>query len=126
MKNVIFLSAALLTITSCSQSKIDQYNEIIDRTSRIEINYKNLNKKLELDTKQVENFKRILKRNIDPTIQEKFIADIQIDLYDKEGRIGHLMITEFNSKPFVNFGSDDLNFGYPLTYGIGQYLNENK
>lgn len=126
MKAVYSLFIMLLTLTACSQPKIDKYNSIIDRVTKIEITFKDSERKVELDKKQVEIFKDILKRNIEPEIQRKFIADIQIDLYENENRIGFLMITDNESKPFVNFGSDDLNFGFVLTYGIGQYLNEKK
>ena len=94
--------------------------------TKIEITFKDSERKVELDKRQVEIFKDIMRRNIEPEIQRKFIADIQIDLYENENRIGFLMITDNESKPFVNFGSDDLNFGFRLTYGIGQYLNEKK
>ena len=126
MKVIYSIFIAFLTLTACSQTKIDNYNSIIDQATRIEIKFKDSEKEIELDKNQVEIFKDILKRNIEPEIQRKFIADIQIDLYENESRIGFLMITHNESKPFVNFGSDDLNFGFELTYGIGQYLNEKK
>jgi len=126
MKVIHALFIVLLSLTACSQPKIDKYNSIIDRTTRIEITFKDSARKVEFDKKQVEIFKDILKRNIEPEIQRKFIADAQIDLYEKDGRIGFLMITDNETKPFVNFGSDNLNFGFHLTYGIGMYLNENK
>jgi type III secretory pathway component EscR len=115
-----------LTLTACSQPKVDEYNSIIDRVTKIEINFKNSERLIELDKNQVEVFKSILKRNIEPEIQRKFIANIQIDLFENESRIGFLMVTENETKPFVNFGSDGLNFGFQLTYGISQYLNEKK
>ena len=111
-------------MTACYQSKIDKYISIIDRVTRVEINFKNTGKKIELDKNQVEIFKDILKRNIEPEIQRKFIADIQIDLYANENRIGFLTVTDKVTNPFVNFDSDDLNFGFQMTYEIGQYLNE--
>ena len=126
MKVIYSIFIAFLTLTAYSQTKIDKYNSIIDQATRIEIKFKDSEKEIELDKNQVEIFKDILKRNIEPEIQRKFIADIQIDLYENESRIGFLMITYNESKPFVNFGSDDLNFGFELTYGIGQYLNEKK
>lgn len=124
MKVIHSLFIVFLILTACSQPKIDKYNSIIDRTTRIEITFKDSERKVELDKKQVEIFKDILKRNIEPEIQRKFIADTQIDLYKNDSRIGFLMITDNTTKPFVSFGSDDLNFGFQLTYGIGQYLNE--
>jgi len=126
MKVIILPFVILLMLTACSQSKIEEYNAIIDKSTRIEIVYKDLNKRVELDNQQVEVFKDILKRNIEPTIQKKYKAEIQIDLYHKEDRIGFLIVTNKSSNPFVNFGSENLNFGYQLTYGIGQYLNEIK
>ncbi|HCQ29366.1 MAG TPA: hypothetical protein DIU39_03705 [Flavobacteriales bacterium] len=124
MKAVHLIFISFLTLTACYQSKIDKYNSIIDRVTRVEINFKNTGKKIELDKNQVEIFKDILKRNIEPEIQRKFIADIQIDLYANENRIGFLTVTDKVTNPFVNFDSDDLNFGFQMTYEIGQYLNE--
>ena len=126
MKAINLLFIITLTLTACSQSKIDKYNSIVDRTTRIEINFKNPDSIIELDNNQVEVFKDILKRNIEPAIQRKFVADLQIDLYDNDRRLGFLMITDNDPKPFVNFGSDSLNFGFQLTYGIGMYINEIK
>ena len=126
MKAVHLIFISFLTLTACYQSKIDKYNSIIDRVTRVEINFKNTGKKIELDKNQVEIFKDILKRNIEPEIQRKFIADIQIDLYANENRIGFLTVTDKVTNPFVNFDSDDLNFGFQMTYEIGQYLNENE
>lgn len=126
MKVIYSLFIVYLSFTACSQSKIDKYNSIIDRVTRIEIIFKDSERKVELDKKQVEIFKDILKRNIESEIQRKFIANIQIDLYENESRIGFLMITDNENNPFVNFGSDKLNFGFHLTYGIGMYLNEKK
>jgi hypothetical protein len=126
MKQLLQILIISLIITTCTPSNVNKYNSRIDRVSRIEIDFKNSDKKIELDKKQVEILKDILKRNIVPEYQRKFVTDIQIDLYDNENRIGFLMITDNSTKPFVNFGSNDLNFGFQLTYGIGQYLNEIK
>ncbi len=126
MKVIHKLFIVFLSLTACSQPKIDKYNSIIDRTTRIEITFKDSARKIELDKKQVEMFKDILKRNIEPEIQRKFIADAQVNLYENDGRIGFLMLTDNETKPFVNFGSENLNFGFPMTYGIGMYLNQNK
>lgn len=115
-----------LTITSCSETKVNKYNSTIDRVTRIEIYFKSSDNTIELDNSQVQIVKDILKRNIKPEPQRKFISDIQIDLYESENLIGFLMVTENETQPFVNFGSDSLNFGFQLTYGIGQYLNEKK
>lgn len=126
MKRLLQILILSLTLTACAQVKVTRYNSIVDQVTRVEIDFKNLDKRIKLDKIQVENFKAILKRNIEPEAQQKFVTDIQVDLYDNESRIGLLMITENQTKAFVNFGSDDLNFGFQLTYGIGQYLNEIK
>lgn len=126
MKRLLQILILSLTLTACAQVKVTRYNSIVDQVTRVEIDFKNLDKRIKLDKIQVENFKAILKRNIEPEAQQKFVTDIQVDLYDNESRIGFLMITENQTKAFVNFGSDDLNFGFQLTYGIGQYLNEIK
>ena len=124
MKAIQLIFILFLALTACSDSTINKYNSIVDRVTSIEINFVKSNRTIELDKNQVEIFKDILKRNIEPKLQPEFIADIQIDLFENESLIGSLIITNSETKPFVNFDSGDLNFGFQLTYGIGQYLNE--
>ena len=128
MKRIFHILILLIitTLTACTQSNNDKYNAIIDKANRIEINYKDSDKTVVLTLGQVKNLKAILKRNIKPDFQRKFVADIQVDIYENDSRIGFLMITDNDPKPFVNFGSDSLSFGFQLTYGLGMYLNENK
>ena len=109
---------------SRSNKTISRYEKIVDQTDRITIEFKSIDKTVELDKIQVENLKGILISNIGSTSIRKFVADVQINLYSQGNRIGFLMVTENPDKPFVNFGSENLNFGFKLTYGIGRYLNE--
>ena len=124
MGRIASLFILLLTLIGCSEIKIRQYNSIVDHADRIEIQFKNSDQKVVLDSDQIESFKSILKRNIEPELSAKFTADIRIDLYDGEDRIGFFLVSENATKPFVNFDSDDLNFSFRLTYGIGRYLAE--
>lgn len=111
---------------SCSDSRISSYEKIINQTDKIQIHFKSSNKSVELNETQVENFKKILKQNVEPTNQKKIIADIQVDFYSDDKRIGFIMITDNSKNPFANFGSDKLSFGFKLTYGIGMFLNDHK
>ncbi len=126
MKVIQSVLIVFLILTACSKSKIDKYNSIIEQTTRIEITFKDSERKINLDKKQVETLKEILKRNIEPKIQRKFIAQTQIDLFENNSHIGFLMISDKENIQFINFSSDNLNFGFQLTYGIGMYLNEKK
>lgn len=124
MKSLFKILLLGLALTSCGPSKTDRYTSIINQTTRIKIEYLKFDEVIELDKSQTEVFKAILKRNVEPENQRKFQADIRVELYDNNEQIGVLTITDNGSTAFVNFDSEDLHFGFLLTYGIGQYLEE--
>ena len=121
----VFLIAVLIA-SSCTDDKISEYEKCISQANRIVIEYKLLDKSIKLEKEQIENFKKILVQNINPTTQRKFRADIQIDLYSDDKKLGRLMIADTAQTPFVNFSSDKSTIGFQLTYGIGMFLREIK
>jgi hypothetical protein len=122
----LFQILTLLFLFSCTDSRTSDYETIINQVDNIKIEFKSLNKTVELNKEYIPMFKEILIRDIKPTVQQKFKSDTQVDLYSDGQKVGFLMINNNPDKPFVNFGSDKLNFGFGLTYGIGMYLDEIK
>jgi hypothetical protein len=122
----LFQILILLSLFSCIDRRISEYQTILSQVDNIQIEYKPLNKTAELNSGNVKMLKEILTRNIRPTIQRKFKSDTQVNLYSNGEKIGFLMINNDPDLPFVNFCSDKLNFGFQLTYGIGMYLDDIK
>ena len=125
MKQLFYISTFLF-LSSCTDRRTSDYETIINKVDNIKIEFKSLNKTVELNKEYVPMFKEILTRNIEPTVQQKFISDTQVDFYSHGQKVGFLMINNNPEMSFVNFGSDKLNFGFGLTYGIGMYLDEIK
>ena len=118
---ILFIT--VIALTSCSDGKLKKYESIVRDADRFEIYYKSTNKTVAVPGQMTTNFKDILTRNVDPEIQRKFINDVKIDIYKGNKQIAFLMITNGDKSPFVNFNSDKLNFGFRLTYGIGQTID---
>jgi len=91
---------------------------------RIDIHYKNTGRDIRLSTKDVVAFKKVLLRSIKPEMQKEFISDVTVDFYAHDKRIAYFQIYQAPTNPFVNFNSENLNFGFQLTYGIGMFLDE--
>jgi hypothetical protein len=89
----------------------------------VTITYKESGIKRILTKVEIETFKNHLKRHIEPESQRYFMNDVLIELYSDSSKIGSLLIY-YGGKTagFVNFNSDSLNFGFPLTYGIGMFV----
>ncbi|MGK7391078.1 MAG: hypothetical protein ACNS60_12035 [Candidatus Cyclobacteriaceae bacterium M2_1C_046] len=112
-----------LVLISCSNNdKLEQYRKIVNSAEVIEIIYNSSERTIQISDEQIGNFKNILLRNIKPEYQSKFMADVIINFYNNSEQIGFLTISRENST--VNYNSDDTNFGFDLTYGIGMYLND--
>jgi len=126
MKATLYLFILALSLAACTQAKIEKYSSLVDRATYIEINFSESDKTIVLNNNQLHTFKDILRRNIKPKSQRKFTADIHVVLYEKESRLGNLLIINSTTNPFVNFSSDKVDFGFQLTYGIGQFLDELK
>jgi len=117
------LIATLFTLTACNRI-YDQYKTIINDVDRIDIHYKNTGRDIRLSTKDVVAFKKVLLRSIKPEMQKEFISDVTVDFYAHDKRIAYFQIYQAPTNPFVNFNSENLNFGFQLTYGIGMFLDE--
>ena len=100
---------------------MEVYNQIVDSADKIEISKLVDNDwKLESEVagkEELQFLKDVLKRNINPETQRKFKADKKFEIVKDDKVVGQLLILH----PFVNFTSDNLGFGFRLTYGIGMY-----
>ena len=125
MKYLTFLSTiGLLLLSSCSRDKqLDDYTQIVDSADKIvfyERHADTFSITMSLDSlEHLQNLKNILKRNIKPEYQRKFIAQRKIEIYKHQKLLGVLLISGTNEDPFVNFTNDTFGFGFKLTYGIG-------
>ena len=123
MSRVIII-LSLLAFVSCTE--LNQYQQIIAATNRIEISYRDSSKTIILTEQQTAAFKNILTRNVIPKLQRKFLYDVIIDLYKDTNRIGFIRILNNPEHPFANFSSDSLSFGFDLPYGIGMFIGNLK
>ncbi|MFI5406331.1 MAG: hypothetical protein ACHQ1D_07435 [Nitrososphaerales archaeon] len=125
MKYLTFLSTiGLLLVFSCSRDKqLDDYTQIVDSADKIvfyERHADTFSITMSVDSlEHLQNLKNILKRNIKPEYQRKFIAQRKIEIYKHQKLLGVLLISGTNEDPFVNFTNDTFGFGFKLTYGIG-------
>jgi hypothetical protein len=99
------------------------YERIVRDADRFEIYYKATDKTVVIPERLTANFKDILTRNVIPETQRKFVNDVKVDIYKGNKQTAFLMIINGDKSPFVNFNSDKLNFGFRLTYGIGQAID---
>ena len=125
MKFLAFLSSiGLLLLFSCSRDKrLNDYTKIVDTSDKIVFYAR------QADTfaiaysadslEHLQGVKDILKRNIKPEDQRKFIAQQKIEIYKDQKLLGVLLISGINEDPFVNFTCDRFGFGFKMTYGIG-------
>ena len=125
MKYLTFLSSlGLLLLFSCSRdNRLNDYSKIVDSADKIVFYAR------QADTfaiaysadslEHLQSVKNILKRNIKPEDQRKFIAHQKIEIYKQQKLLGVLLISGINEDPFVNFTSDRFGFGFKMTYGIG-------
>jgi hypothetical protein len=118
---ILFIT--VFALASCSNGKFKKYEGIVNDADRFEIYYKSTNKTVAIPEQMTANFKDILTRNVNPATQRKFINDVKIGIYKGNKQIGFLMIANGGKSPFVNFNSDKVNFGFRLTYGIGQTID---
>jgi hypothetical protein len=127
MRLLIGLTIIVL-LNSCSwDERIEKYEQIINDSDKFKIYVRTDNdfkliKKI-IDKDDLVTLKTILKSDINLEIQEKFTADKRIEILQGDKVVGQLMINDSKERPFVNFVSDDLGFGFRLTYRIGMYLN---
>ncbi len=113
----------LIALISCKNQNFQKYKSIVQKADKFEIYYKSVNKTVRIPEQDIDKFKDILTRNVKPELQRKFINKVRVDFYKNGNRIAFLMINNGNPSPFVNFNSDNLNFGFRLTYGIGMTID---
>lgn len=118
MRFVIIITIAALI--SCKDGKHKRYEKFVQEADRFKVFYNATNKTVTVPEHSTENFKKILTRNVEPEMQRKFMADVRIDIFTGGKRTAFLMITNRGTNPFVNFGSNGMSFCFPLTYGMGQ------
>lgn len=114
----------LFFLTACTDSKLERYEKLVATVDSVEIYFNENDLKSTLKPEQVEVFKDILTNNIETKTQSKFHSDVNIKLFSQQGKVGSILITENATNPSANFVSDDLGFGFGLTYGIDRYLLE--
>ena len=128
MKYLTFLfTVGLLFLISCSRDKrLDDYLRIVDSADKIVFYARHADSfaiTRSVDSLEyLQNLKIILRRNIKPEMQRKFIAQQKIEIYKQEKLLGILLISRTKENPFVNFTNGTFGFGFKLTYGIGMSL----
>ena len=115
---------SILALTSCKDRRLLKYEQVVLEATKLQIVYNASNKTITIPEQQIVNFKHILSRNVKPELQREFINDVRIDIFKDNRRTAFLLINNSDKLPFVNFNSDSVNFGFRLTYGIGQTLNQ--
>jgi hypothetical protein len=118
---LIILTGVILI--ACN-TQVNQYKQIIDQVNGVEIHYLNSGKVIEVPVQQVQYFKEVVLRNIKPEAQRDVHEDTRVNFLKNKDTIAHFVIYQGTNEPFVNFYSDNLNFGFRLTYGIGMFLSE--
>lgn len=119
----IMVSLLALSCLGCMDKTVDRYKGIVNRTDRIEVNFKDLNKSIVIPTAKIERIKDVFTKEIKPEMQRVFIGDTWINLFHGNRKIGSLLIQN-GKAPFANFHSDSLNFGFSLTYRMGMWVSE--
>lgn len=113
----------LVLSSSCNDKRLDEYKSIIREADRFEIIYTLTNKKVILKNELVPKLKDVLTRNVKPETQRKLVENIRIAIYKNNRQTSFLIIGYDNIQPYINFNSANLNFGFRLTYGISQGIN---
>lgn len=121
--NKILLLSVTLVLLSCKDQRLYQYEKMVDDAGKFEISYPNIPKIINIPKYRIESFKDVLKRNVKPELPRNIVEDVRVNIYKNNNRIGFLRITNGKTNPFVNFNSNNLNFGFRLTYGLGMFID---
>ena len=125
--SIFILTIIYLLLFSCSRDRrLQDYTQIVDSADKIVFYFRHgdtfvITKSVE-SSEHLHNLKNILKRNIKPENQRKFIAQQKIEIFGHEKLLGVLLINGTKEDPFVNFTNAKFGFGFKLTYGIGMSL----
>ncbi len=110
----------VVALTSCGKAKLRNYESIVQTANRFEIVYASHSETV--SEQEVVHFKDILISDVKPEMKRKFITDVRVDIYKGYIRTGSLTMSLNRANGFVNFNSDSLNFGFPMTYRMGMYI----
>jgi hypothetical protein len=114
-----------MVFAACS-NYVDYYQQVIDKTDRVEIYYRTNNDTIVLNRLQTKTFKKVFAEKIIPKPQMNFPDDFEIALYNKNVSLGVIQLRTNPSLPFANFKSDSLSFGFALTHQMGTFFNDIK
>jgi len=122
MRRLLYI-VIILSLYSCTENRLNVYNETVDGADRIVINFAGQKDSIIRDTgKLLLNLKGILKRGVKPTAVKETKPACQLYLYKEGRRTGLLSVSEKWDYVIVDLG--EVNFGFPMTYGIGMALGD--
>lgn len=113
----------LMLMASCQNKQLKAYEAIVDFSDSAVIVYGESDT-VSISKDRLENFKDILKRNIEPESPRKFLSNESILLFNSDKKIAALHLSQGTNKPYVNFQSGSVNFTFRLTYGIGMTVDD--
>ena len=118
---VLFFFACL---TSCANSRLDQYEKQVQEADGFEIYLKRTNRTVRIAPQEMNSFKSLLTGSIQPAATRNIADDVRIDFY-KKGELKAFILTDLSSAgPYGNFNSQELSFGFKLSHGLGSYLDQ--
>ena len=121
----IILSLLALTFLGCQDKEVQQYTSIVNQADRFEVHFIDKDRAITIPVGEIESFKDVVTKDVEPEMQRVFISDTRIDFFRGNQRIGYLIVQN-GKTPVANFNSDSLNFGFGLTYRMGMWIVELK
>lgn len=119
----ILVSLTALVLFSCKNANLKVYKQIAQKADKFEIFYRIANTTVIIPDQEVAAFRNVLARNVEPEFQRKIVGDTRINFYKSGERIAYPLIHDDDENAFVNFSSNNVNFGFRLTYELGQTLS---
>ncbi len=125
MKILTAVSVCILfLLTACSYTKLKHYEKLVSSANSVDVHFDDM--RTTLSETQVEIIKEILVVHIEPKLPRKFRPTARIELFEEGAKIGEILAYEQPDNLFVNFVSEDLSFGFQMTYSISRYLAESR
>ena len=104
--------------------RLKEYYRLIDVTDRAVVRFRDSPDSIVINKgPRLDNFKKLLKRNVRPESPRKFLFEKNVVLYSYGRKLGSLIVSD-DEKAYVNFHSDSVNLTFQLTYGLGTALSE--
>ena len=123
----LLLILTTLALISCDNRRND-YGELVSEADSIVFSYNIEGRYREAqfltDSSNLQFIKKLLTRNIEISDLNHFVGGSRIQLFNDGKNSGTIEISETVAK--VNFSSAELEFGYGLTYGLGQFIGESR